>query len=110
MGLKFDVTVQQFDNYGNYVGETLPVNDAILKLLRFARKNPGATCIIQLREILDVQAAPPVYVGPEPLPSYPIDEKRVTMVPSAPAAADAGKPHLSLRRDSGTPTDGESGL
>ena len=50
MPLKFDVSVQQFDAYGNYTREALPINDAILKLLRFARQFPGSVCTIELRE------------------------------------------------------------
>ena len=45
------ITVLQFDPYGNFTRETLPLNDAILKLLRFARKQPGALCTIELREV-----------------------------------------------------------
>ena len=44
------VTLLHVDPKGNYWRESLPINDALLELLRFSRKNPHATCTIELRE------------------------------------------------------------
>ena len=43
------VSVLNVDARGNYWRETLPTKDALLKLLRFLRKNPHAVCTIELR-------------------------------------------------------------
>lgn len=51
MPLDYEVTVLRVDSSGRlYWRSTLAVNDAILTLLRFARKNPNARCRLELRE------------------------------------------------------------
>lgn len=47
----FYVTVEQVDADGNYTREKLGLNDAVLSLLRFARRHPNALCTIELREV-----------------------------------------------------------
>lgn len=51
MPLEYEVTVLRVDPQGRlYWRSTLAVNDAMLMLLRFARKNPKSICKIELRE------------------------------------------------------------
>ena len=49
--LTYVVTVEWVDPYGNFTREKLSVNEALLNILRFARKYPGSACKIELREI-----------------------------------------------------------
>ena len=51
MPVKFFVTVERFDAHGNYTREKLPLNEAVLDLLRFARKYPNAHCTVAMHEI-----------------------------------------------------------
>jgi hypothetical protein len=51
LGIPCYVTMQQVDASGNYTRERLPLNEAVLSLLRFARKHPDALCTIELREL-----------------------------------------------------------
>ena len=48
MTAEHQVSVLNVDAKGNYWRETLPTKDALLKLLRFLRKNPQAVCTIEL--------------------------------------------------------------
>ena len=57
LGVTFYVTMQQVDADGNYTRERLPLNDAVLSLLRFARKHPNALCTIELRELYSTSHA-----------------------------------------------------
>lgn len=50
MGPTYQITIVNCDAEGNFWKETLPLNAALLKLMRFARKNPDAACTIELRE------------------------------------------------------------
>jgi hypothetical protein len=47
----YQVTVVNSDSSGNYWRETLPINDALLKIMRFARTHPQSICTIELREM-----------------------------------------------------------
>ena len=49
--LTYLVTVEWVDPYGNFTREKLTVNEALLNILRFARKHPSSACKIELREI-----------------------------------------------------------
>jgi hypothetical protein len=49
--LTYVVTVEWVDAYGNFTREKLTVNEALLNILRFARKYPSSACKIELREI-----------------------------------------------------------
>ena len=49
--LTYLVTVEWVDPYGNFTREKLTVNEALLNILRFARKYPSSACRIELREI-----------------------------------------------------------
>jgi hypothetical protein len=51
LAMPFYVTMEQVDADGNYTRERLPLNEAVLNLLRFARKHPSALCTIELREL-----------------------------------------------------------
>ena len=56
MGPTYHITIVNCDAEGNFWKETLPLNAALLKLMRFARKNPDAECTIELRETSTVNA------------------------------------------------------
>jgi hypothetical protein len=45
------ITIVNFDAHGNFWRETRCMNDALLKLLRFARQHPQSLCSIQLRDV-----------------------------------------------------------
>ena len=64
LGVTFYVTMQQLDADGNYTRERLPLNDAVLSLLRFARKHPNALCTIELRELDPAGTIPASRDGP----------------------------------------------
>jgi hypothetical protein len=49
--LAYFVTVEWIDPHGNFTREKLTVNEALLNILRFARKYPSSACKIELREI-----------------------------------------------------------
>ena len=50
MATPYKVTVVTIDTHGRRRRDALSINDALLAVLRFARKNPQATCTIELRE------------------------------------------------------------
>ena len=51
MPLEYEVTVLRIDPHGRLCWRsTLAVNDALLTLLRFARKHPESHCRIELRD------------------------------------------------------------
>ncbi len=62
MALQFKVTIVNVDSRENYWRETLSINDALLKLLRFARDNPRSACTIELREVEPEQRTVPTLV------------------------------------------------
>lgn len=47
---QYKVTVINCDPSGNYWRETLLLNDALLKIMRFARTDPQSSCTIELRQ------------------------------------------------------------
>jgi hypothetical protein len=49
--LTYLVTVEWVDAHGNFTREKVTVNEALLNILRFARKHPSSLCKIELREI-----------------------------------------------------------
>jgi hypothetical protein len=49
MAFPYKVTVLNFDPSGNFWKQSLPLNDAVLKLMRFVRINPETQCTIELR-------------------------------------------------------------
>ena len=60
--------MEQVDADGNYTRERLPLNDAVLSLLKFARKHPNALCTIELRDldspVLPVSPDTPLRIEP----------------------------------------------
>jgi hypothetical protein len=49
--LTYLVTVEWIDPHGNFTREQVTLNEALLNILRFARKYPSSACKIELREI-----------------------------------------------------------
>jgi hypothetical protein len=64
--LTYLVTVEWIDPYGNFTREKLTVNEALLNILRFARKYPSSACRIELREIDPEVPKPLTGSGPRP--------------------------------------------
>jgi hypothetical protein len=46
-----EITVVKVDAHGNFVRDTVPINVALLEILRFTRKHPDSSCTIELREL-----------------------------------------------------------
>jgi hypothetical protein len=61
---QFKVTVVTLDADGTRQREVLSINDALLAVLRFARKHPHASCTIDLCEEQTLLAAPLIEVAP----------------------------------------------
>jgi hypothetical protein len=61
---QFKVTVVTLDADGTRQREVLSINDALLAVLRFARKHPHASCTIDLREEQTLPAAAHIEVAP----------------------------------------------
>jgi len=55
----YKVTLVNIDPDGNYLQEIMPINDALIAILRFARRHPESTCRIELQHTEPVVAAYP---------------------------------------------------
>jgi hypothetical protein len=66
MAAPYKVTVVTVDTRGRRNRGVLAINDALLAVLRFARKNPHASCTIELREALGKSDPPGAATEREP--------------------------------------------
>lgn len=64
MSIDGKVAVITIDANGSRKAEVLSINDALLAVLRFARKHPQSSCTIELREREPLTAAPAIEVFP----------------------------------------------
>ena len=82
------VAVLNVDGKGNYWRETVTANEAVLKLLRFLRKNPQSICTIELRRT-DMAQHELSVSGEAPVPHE--DTEIAPSVADASAATSAGQ-------------------
>lgn len=92
---RFQITVINADPKGNFWKEPLPLNDALLKLMQFARKNPQSICTIELREVEPTQQLPPVRKASIKTPDGRLDSLQQPL-PAEQAIAEARRPRATV--------------
>ncbi len=66
MATPYNVTVVTVDTHGRRSRHAVSINDALLAVLRFARKNPQASCTIELQETAGTGDQPSIAAECEP--------------------------------------------
>jgi hypothetical protein len=80
----YKVTIAKIDPDGNYLQDVMSINDALIVMLRFARKHPQSTCRIELHHTEPFHSIPG---------AHPVDE--ASLVRAATSAPDKSTPALA---------------
>ena len=88
MATPYKVTVVTVDPRGRRSRAAVAINDALLAVLRFARKNPHASCTIELREATGTGDA--AGVATERTPTIEAGDTILRAFDSAAGTVDAG--------------------